>query len=108
MQLDTDDIKVFKCLVRPTSEVRPLLHEYINSSILQSERNFAAFSSTRSSMPISTGNLYGSLVIFIALCSAPVFATINGTELQNHTMVTKRYPLMNVHLEEEGIYTSVQ
>ena len=62
-------------------------------------------------MPISTGNLYGVQVILIVLCCSPVFATINETDLeepQNHTVVVKKYPLMNTNLEEAGIYTSVQ
>ena len=59
-------------------------------------------------MVVSTGRLYGLLVIFIALCTTPALASFNESEEWNRTVVARRYPLVNLHKEKEGIYTGVQ
>lgn len=72
-------------------------------------------------MVVSTERLYGVLVIFIALCATPALANFNESqqwtqnpdnssdpEEGNRTVVARRYPMVNLHMEEEGIYTGVQ
>lgn len=61
-------------------------------------------------MAVSTGRLCGVAVIFIALCTTSVLAdSLNETEELNATVApTLKFPLINFHLEKEGIYTGAQ
>ena len=62
-------------------------------------------------MAVSKGRLFGVSVIFIFCCNTPVLANFNESEDLNQTDVhtyTWKFPLTNIHMEEEGIYTGVQ